>query len=212
MCIGQIDTMLRFTPSCFLLRALPLAALAALLAGAAPLRADDSSLYGGVGYGVALLEDAEAAGNGSSSQPEARAARPATDRLVATSVYGGYRLGPGLALEGSRESLAGAVAAPDTPLGASADRSAVWSLSSVGSVPLDDSVSLFARLGLKYPENENPIDPQGSSGDLGQVYGVGLRFAPSERVDVRAEMQHVTRAGPGGGSDATAMLAARIRF
>ena len=54
--------MLRFTSSCFLTRALPPAALAALLAAAAPLRADDSSLYGGVGYGAALLEDAEAAG------------------------------------------------------------------------------------------------------------------------------------------------------
>jgi len=204
--------MLRFTSSCFLLRALPLAALAALLAGAAPLHAEDSSLYGGVGYGAALLEDADPASTGSSSQPETRAARPATDRLVATSVYGGLRLGPGLALEGSRESPTGAVAAADTPLGANAERSAVWSVSSVGSVPLDDSVSLFARLGLKYPENENPIDPQGQAGEFGQVYGVGLRFAPSQHVDVRAEMQHVTRVGPGGGSDATAMLAARIRF
>jgi hypothetical protein len=127
-------------------------------------------------------------------------------------VYGGYRVGPGLALEGSRESHAGAVAPADTSLAASADRGAVWSVSSVGSVPLDDSVSLFARLGLKYPENEKPIDPPGPIGELGRVYGVGLRFAPSERVDVRAEMQHVTRVGPGGGSDANAMLAARIRF
>jgi hypothetical protein len=203
--------MLRFTSSCFLLRALPLAALAALLASAAPLHAEDSGLYGGVGYGAALLDDAEAAGTASSSQPEARAARPATDQLVATSVYGGLRLGPGLALEGSRENHAGAVAAAETPLGASAERSAVWSVSSVGSVPLDDAVSLFGRLGLKYPENESPIDPSGQIGELARVYGVGLRFAPSERVDVRAEMQHVTRVGAGG-SDATAMLAARIRF
>jgi hypothetical protein len=212
MCIAPIDTMLRFTSSCFLLRALPLAALAALLAGAAPLHAQDSSLYGGVGYGAALLEDAEAASTGSGNQPETRAAQPAIDQLVATSVYGGFRLGPGLALEGSRESHAGAVAAAATPLGASAERSAVWSVSSVGSVPLDDSVSLFARLGLKYPENENPIEPQGQIGELGRIYGVGLRFAPSQHVDVRAEMQHVTRVGPAGGSDATAMVAARIRF
>ena len=201
------------TPSCFLLRALRLAGLAAILAGAAPLRADDSSLYAGVGYGAAVLESTDAAGSLPGSQPDTRAIRPATEHLVATSVFGGYRLGPGLAVEGARVSLAGAMAAPDTPLAASAERAAVWSVSSVGSVPLDDSLSLFARVGLNYPEAERQIGSAAQLDELGRVYGLGLRFAPSERVDLRAEMQHLTRGAADGASDASVMtFGARIRF
>jgi hypothetical protein len=48
---------------------------------------------------------------------------------------------------------------------------------------------------------------------LGRVYGLGLRFAPNERVDLRAEMQRFTRVGADSSTDASTMLfGARVRF
>ena len=133
--------------------------------------------------------------------------------MVATSLSGGSRLAPGLALEGARASFVTALPPDDTLVGDAAERAAVWSVSSVGSVPLDSSLSLFARIGLHYPEGQGQIASPAQVDELGRVYGLGLHFAPNERVDLRAEMQRFTRVGPDGSTDASAMLfGARVRF
>jgi len=195
-------------------RALQLAALAAaLLAAAAPLRADDSGLYRGVGPSVAVLESASAGGSLLRSPPDTRPIPPAPEHLVATSLSGGSQLGPGLDLEGARASFATGMPARDTLVGDAAERAAVWSVSSVGSVPLDSSLSLFARFGLHYPEGQKQIPSAVQVDQLGRVYGLGLHFAPNERVDLRAEVQHFTRVGSDGSSDTSAMLlGAQFRF
>ena len=83
----------------------------------------------------------------------------------------------------------------------------------MGSVPLDSSLSLFARFGLHTPEGKQQISSPAQVDQLGRVYGLGLHFAPNERVDLRAEVQHFTRAGSDGSSDASAMLlGAQVRF
>jgi hypothetical protein len=100
----------------------------------------------------------------------------------------------------------------DSLVGNAAERVSVWSVSSVGSVPLDSSLALFARFGVHYPEAQQIASPTNVD-ELGRVYGLGLRFAPNERVDLHAEMQRFTRVGAGGSTDASAMLfGARLRF
>lgn len=203
-----------------LMRALQLAGLVVALAAAGPLRASDFSLnggdfglYGGMGYGVAILENPGSTGSLPRSPPEALAVQPATERLVATSMFGGYRLAPGLAVEGARLSFGTAMPATDNLLAAASERAAVWSVSSVGSVPLDSSLSLFARFGLSYPEGQGPSPSPAQLDELGRVYGLGLHFAPNERIDLRAELQRFTRVGSDGSTDAsTVLFGARVRF
>ncbi len=132
--------------------------------------------------------------------------------MVATWLPGGSPVAPGLALEGTRASFVTALPPDDTLVGDAAERAAIWAVSSVGSVPLDSSLSLFARIGLHYPEARGQAS-LAQVDELGRVYGVGLRFAPNERVDLRAEMRRFTRVGPDGSTDASAMLfGARVRF
>jgi hypothetical protein len=98
-------------------------------------------------------------------------------------------------------------------VGYSAERAALWSISSVGSVPLDSSVSLLARFGLHNLEGQKQFSSPAQVDELGRVYGLGLQFAPSERVDLRAEVQRRTRVGSDGSSDDSAMLfSAQVRF
>lgn len=196
----------------FPVRALQLAGLAALLAAAGPLRAAESSLYEGVGSGVAVLESSSAGGL-PRSLPDPRPIPPAPEHAVATSPSAGSQLAPGLTLEGARATFAATLPASDTLAGDAAERAAVRTVSSVGSVPLDSSVSMFARFGLHYTEGQKQISSPAQVDQLGRVYGLGLRFAPSERFDLRAEVQHFTRSGSEGSSDASAMLlGAELRF
>ena len=103
--------------------------------------------------------------------------------------------------------------AGDTLAGDAAERAAVRTVSSVGSVPLDLSLSLFARFGLHYTEGQKQISAPAQVDQLGRIYGLGLRFAPSERLDLRAEVQHFTRSGSDASTDASAMLlGAEVRF
>ena len=72
---------------------------------------------------------------------------------------------------------------------------------------------MFARFGLHYTEGQKQISTPAQVDQLGRIYGLGLRFAPSERLDLRAEVQHFTRGGSDASSDASAMLlGAEVRF
>ena len=198
-------------PSCLPVPALLLAALGTmLLAAAAPLRADELSLHGGVGSSLAVPERASAAGSPPPrSLLDTRAVQPAPE----LAAFGGARLAPGLVLEDARTSFVAVVPPGDTLVGYSAERAALWSISSVGSVPLDSSVSLLARFGLHNLEGQNQFASPAQVDELGRVYGLGLQFAPSECVDLRAEVQRRTRVGSDGSSDASAMLfTAQVRF
>ena len=200
-----------FRPSCFPAPALLLAALGTtLLAAAGPLRADELSLHGGVVSSLAVPERASAAG---SPPPRTLLDTRAVQTAPELAAFGGARLAPGLVLEDARTSFVTPVPPGDTLVGYSAERAALWSISSVGSVPLDSSVSLLARFGLHNLEGQKQFSSPAQVDELGQVYGLGLQFAPSERVDLRAEVQRRTRVGSDGSSDASAMLfTAQVRF
>jgi hypothetical protein len=196
--------------STFLTRALQLAGLAtALFSAVAPLYADES----GVAEGIAMLTTANMAGSLLRSLAGTRAVRPAPERAPATPLVESYDVAPGLALEGPRVSFATSMPPSDTLVGDAAGRAAVWSVSSVGWVPLDSSLSLFARFGLHYADGPGQISSPAQVDDLGQVYGVGFRFAPTDRIDLHAEMQRFTGAGSDGSADGSVMLfGARVRF
>ena len=75
------------------------------------------------------------------------------------------------------------------------------------------SEPLLARFGLHNLEGQKQFSSPAQVDELGRVYGLGLQFAPSERVDLRAEVQRRTRVGSDGSSDASAMLfTAQVRF
>jgi len=198
-------------PSSFLARALhPVVLATALFSGVAPLYADEP----GLAHSVAMLEIGNTAGSLLGSPPDTGGAlQPLPKRAPATPLSGGSDLAPGLALEGPRASFVTAMPPGGTLAADAVERAAVWSVSSVGSVPLDSSLSLFARFGLHYLEGQGQISSPAQVDELGRVYGVGFRFAPSDRVDLHAEMQHFTRAGSDSSTDSSAMLfGARFRF
>src|SRR5262245_5814165 len=118
-------------------RALQAAGLATLL-GAAPLYAEESAFQGSLDYNVAALAAASAGLPSAASFAGARPVRPASE-APATALEDSYELVPGLALEGTRVSVATAMPAFDNPMATPAERTAVWAISSVGSVPLDES-------------------------------------------------------------------------
>jgi hypothetical protein len=181
--------------------------------GTSPASAADLGFYGGLTYGVAVLE---AAGESTSTPVAAMGARPLqaeAERLVAVALFGGYRLAPGLAIEGARVSLSTTMPNADDPLTDPAERAAMWAVSTVGSVPLASSLALFARFGFHYAEGQPDFAQLWETDRLGRVYGVGLRFEPSPRIELRAETERFTRVGAAAAQEASAILfGARVRF
>ena len=81
-------------------------------------------------------------------------------------------------------------------------------------MPLTETLSLFARFGVHYPESANGVpsalsDPQ----RFGRVYGWGLSFQPTRRIELRAESERLTGLGNDRGQEAnTLMFGARVEF
>lgn len=130
-------------------------------------------------------------------------------RLEGERMFGGYRFGPGFALEGAQTHTA--------PSGLGAGNQAI-SVAGVSSVPLSDSVTLVGKLGLNY--STSPFAGGGASiSDLasgGRLYGLGLSAQLRDNVELRVQSEHLGRI-PGAPQGATAasdsvLLGANVRF
>ncbi|HTS51749.1 MAG TPA: hypothetical protein VMH26_00600 [Burkholderiales bacterium] len=181
---------------------------AAVLVRPAVSRADDAGPYAG----RALLSGAPASAPKDQAQladePGSAALTADGMRLEGERIFGGYRFGPGFALEGAQTRTA--------PAGPAAGNQAI-SVAGVSSVPLSDTVKLVGKLGFQYPTS-----PVGSGGvsisDLpsgGKLYGVGVSAQVRDNVELRVQSEHFGR--PAGASQGTAgsdsvLFGANVRF
>jgi len=171
-------------------------------------RADDTGLYGGrtLPSGVSAAPSKDQAQL--ALEPGNAALGADSARLEGERIFGGYRFGPGFALEGARTRTSPSVLAPSNE---------TISVAGVGSVPLSDSVTLVSRLGLSY----QPSTFAGNGVSLADVtsgsrlYGVGLSVRVRDNVEVRAQTEHLARtANPTLGSPASdsVLFGANVRF
>jgi hypothetical protein len=191
-----------------------LAAISALvLAHPGTGRADNAGLYGG----RTLLSGAPASAPKDQAQ---LALEPGSAALTAGltadgtpleggRIFGGYRFGPGFALEGAQTRI--------PPIGPAAVNQGI-SVAGVSSVPLSDSVALVGKLGLNY--STSPFAGSSASiSDLangGKLYGLGLSAQLRDNVELRLQSEHLGRA-PGAPQGAAAasdsvLLGANVRF
>jgi opacity protein-like surface antigen len=182
---------------------------------AVPAIADEPSFYTGISNGVAVLGNA--GGQSLNSVPGARLLNRDTDRLTATTLYGGYRFSHGFALEAARTSFGSGVNTDDPVLYATpAEQMSAWSLAGVGSFELSDSLTLFAKLGINFAPNaayssfavDTPSRP-------GRVYGFGVSYQVSGRLELRAQSERYTGLGQteNGELEANAVtFGVRLRF
>jgi hypothetical protein len=182
---------------------------------ALPAIADEPGFYTGISNGVAVLGNA--GGQSLNSLPGAKLLNHDTDRLTATTLYGGYRFSHGFALEGARTSFGSGVNTDDPVLYATpAEQMSAWSLAGVGSFELSDSLTFFAKLGINFAPNATyssfALD---TSSRPGRVYGFGVSYQVSGRLELRAQSERYTGLGTteNGELEANALtFGARLRF
>ena len=180
-----------------------------------PAIAYEPAFYTGISNGVAVLGNA--GGQSLSSVPGAKLLNHDTDRLTATTLYGGYRFARGFALEAARTSFGSGVNTDDPVLYATpAEQMSAWSLAGVGSFELSESLTFFAKLGVNFAPNatyssfavDTPSRP-------GRVYGFGVSYQVSGHLELRAQSERYTGLGQteNGELEATALtFGARLRF
>ena len=122
-------------------------------------------------------------------------------------IFGGYRFGSGFALEGAQTRFG-------TPAPATTNQT--LSLAGLSSLPLSDSLTLNAKLGLHRPES-TPSAPGANLSDAtgtGVLYGLGLSMQLAQNVELRALSERFAR--PVGGSQSpstdTFLFGANVRF
>ncbi len=182
---------------------------------AAPAIADEPGFYTGISNGVAVLGNA--GGQSLNGVPGAKLLNHDTDRLTATTLYGGYRFSRGFALEAARTSFGSGVNTDDPVLYATpAEQMSAWSLAGVGSFELSDALTFFAKLGVNFAPNatyssfsvDTPSRP-------GRVYGFGVSYQVNGRLELRAQSERYTGLGQtdNGELEANALtFGARLRF
>ena len=192
---------------------LALTIAAASLAFAAA--ADEPGFYTGISNGVAVL--GSAGGQSLNGVPGAKVLNHDSDRLTATTLYGGYRFSHGFALEAARTSFGSGVNTDDPVLYATpAEQMSAWSVAGVGSLELSQSLTFFAKLGVNFAPNatyssfavDTPSRP-------GRVYGFGVSYQVNGYLELRAQSERYTGLGQteNGELEANALtFGARLRF
>ena len=177
--------------------------------------ADEPGFYTGISNGVAVL--GSAGGQSLNGVPGAKVLNHDSDRLTATTLYGGYRFSHGFALEAARTSFGSGVNTDDPVLYATpAEQMSAWSVAGVGSLELSQSLTFFAKLGVNFAPNatyssfavDTPSRP-------GRVYGFGVSYQVNGYLELRAQSERYTGLGQteNGELEANALtFGARLRF
>lgn len=139
--------------------------------------------YGGLGIGQSNYSDVNATS--------------ANTRTEGWKVYAGYQLNKYLGIEGGYVNLNDLTATTGT-VHTNVDTDG-WTLGAVLSYPLTDKLSLTAKLGAAYlladVNTKNGAAPTVTVADDGYEpnYGVGVRYAVFDNLDVRAEWERFDR-------------------
>jgi len=126
-------------------------------------------------------------------------------RLQGERIFGGYRFGPGFALEATQNRTGASALAPG---------SETISVAGVSSLPLSDSVNLLGKVGLNY----SPASFTGGSAGLsdvtngGKVYGVGLSAQVRDNVELRVQSEHLGSTPLGPPASDSVLFGANVRF
>jgi hypothetical protein len=169
--------------------------------------AEENGFFGGrslIGGAPVVLLDNKAQ---LAEEPGSVALGGDTARLDGGRIFGGYRFGSAFALEGAQTRFG-------TP--ATGIPNETLSVAGVSSLPLSDSVTLNAKLGLHRPDAGTPTtggslsDPPGT----GVLYGLGLSMQLAQNVELRAQSERFARpsgSSPGTSAD-TFLFGANVRF
>ncbi|CAN5169727.1 porin OmpA [soil metagenome] len=182
--------------------ALSLAALAAFASPGAMAQGQDSGWYGGanVGRSAAAIDDARInsslIGSGFSASTIAD-----DDRSTGYKIFGGYQINKNFAVEGGYFDLGNfGYTATTVPAGTLDGRIKLrgLNLDLVGTLPLSEKFSIFGRAGLNYAQARDSFsgtgavqvnNPNPRKNDTNYKLGLGLQYALSESLAVRAEAE-----------------------
>ena len=189
--------------------ALALAAISAFLLGhPATSRADDAGIYAGRSLPSGLPANPLKDQAQRALEPGSAALGGDVTRLEGERIFAGYRVAPGLAIEGAQIRNGGA------SLGANNETIVV---AGVGSVPLSDSIKLTSKFGVNY--QSSAFAGSGASlsdvAGAGRVYGLGVSVQVRDNVEVRAQTEHLGRpatAAQGPVASDSVLLGANVRF
>jgi OOP family OmpA-OmpF porin len=181
-------------------RALGVAGLA-ILSGAG-VSAQDSGWYGGanVGRSAATIDDERINRSLLGSGFSASSIND-DDRSTGYKIFGGYQLNRNFAVEGGYFDLGNfGYTATTVPAGTLDGRIKLrgLNLDLVGSVPLSEKFSVFGRAGLNYAQARDSFsgtgavrvtNPNPRKNDTNYKLGLGLQYALTESLAVRAEAE-----------------------
>ncbi|MBG6076111.1 outer membrane beta-barrel protein [Polaromonas sp. CG_9.11] len=182
--------------------ALSLAALATLACAGAMAQGQDSGWYGGanVGRSAATIDD-ERINRGLLGSGFSASTLVDDDRSTGYKIFGGYQLNRNFAVEGGYFDLGNfGYTATTVPAGTLDGRIKLrgLNLDLVGTVPLSEKFSVFGRAGLNYAQARDSFsgtgavqvaNPNPRKNDTNYKLGLGLQYALSESLAVRAEAE-----------------------
>lgn len=189
----------QFSSMAFKLSAVSLAMLGATMGGNALAQWAPGGPYIGINAGQtsADFDDAPV-----TTPPAAVTLTGEDDNQVGYKLYGGYQFHRNFAVEGGFFDLGefdyGYTGAPGTISGNTRYRG--LNLDLVGIMPLSDRFSAFARLGVAYTRARSDVATTGaftagsrSENSWGPKFGVGLEYAFTPSLAVRAEWERYNR-------------------
>ena len=182
--------------------ALSLAALAALAGPGAMAQGQDSGWYGGanVGRSAATIDD-ERINSGLLGRGFSSSTTVDDDRSTGYKVFGGYQLNRNFAVEGGYFDVGNfGYTATTVPAGTLDGRIKLrgLNLDLVGTLPLNEKFSVFGRAGLNYAQARDSFsgtgavqvaNPNPRKSDTNYKLGLGLQYALTESLAVRAEAE-----------------------
>lgn len=175
--------------------------LVALVVIASPFAvADDSGWYGGasIGQSNATIDDAKIT-SGLLGRGYSTTSITNDDRDTGYKIYGGYQFNKNFALEGGYFDLGKfgftAITVPAGTLNGNIKLRGL-NLDAIGILPITEKFSAFGRVGLNYAEATDSftgivplIDSNPSKRDTNYKFGLGLQYAFSESLAMRAEVE-----------------------
>ena len=178
-------------------------AVLAALAFTAPVQADEArGWYGGlnVGQSLATIDDDRIASS-LAAEGFAQTQIAKDTRDLGFKAFAGYQFGRHFALEGGYYDLGKFGFTADTlPPGTLSGQAKFRgvNLDAVGILPLTEKISAFGRAGMHYTRTQTAFqgtgavlvsDPSRKQSGLHYKVGVGLEYAPTPQVGVRAELE-----------------------
>lgn len=182
--------------------ALSLAALSVLAGPGAMAQGQDPGWYGGasVGRSAATIDD-ERINRGLLGSGFSASSINDDDRSTGYKIFGGYQLNRNFAVEGGYFDLGNfGYTATTVPAGTLDGRIKLrgLNLDLVGTVPLSENFSVFGRAGLNYAQARDSFsgtgavqvaNPNPRKNDTNYKLGLGLQYALTESLAVRAEAE-----------------------